>query len=103
MEEFRAMKIYWMLLFSGLCVLSPAESQQRSVPDPLVSALGAPDWSQREAAYENLKGNSDALKRADVRRELVALLGRENQIRHQTLSDSKGRVGIDDKYGEEYS
>lgn len=80
-----------------------APSPQTNSSTPQLSDFNAPDWHQRWAAYEKIKDNQEATKRPDVRGALFNLLERENQVIHQTRVNSNGKLGVSDKYGEEYT
>jgi hypothetical protein len=91
-----------ILVLSALASCSVALAQDSPLQVPL-SGLKDPNWEHRRAAYEEIKGNRAALNRPEVTRALVDLLDRENQVLHNTLVDSKGKVGVSTKYGEAYS
>jgi hypothetical protein len=86
-----------VLSFFGHC---PALlSRQSGSP---ASDLVSSDWERRADAYAGIKDNQEALRNPDVRKSLVDLLDRENQVVHQTLVESNGNTGPAVKYGEEY-
>src|SRR5215831_17269380 len=66
----------------------------------LLVQLRSPDWTVRANAYERLRADPTALARPDVRRPLLNLLERENQLVDATLRASHEEVGISSKYGE---
>lgn len=78
-------------------------SQQPSAPPFELSDFKAPDWRRRSAAYEKIKASDEALQRSDVKSALSGLLDRENQVIRMTLTNSNGKVGVSEKYGEQYS
>jgi hypothetical protein len=60
------------------------------------------DSAKRQAAYESIMSNEEALNRVEVQIALIDLLNRENQQIHNALVDSKGKQGAADRYGEGY-
>jgi len=95
-----AMKIHRIVPYCILSLCCAARSQQ--LPSS-VAELQNPDWQQRASAYGHLKGDQQLMQRSDVKAALLNLLGQENGVIHKTLADSKGKVGVSEKYGEEYS
>lgn len=69
-------------------------------PPSVLAGLHSPDWQKRADAYANLKEDRE---RPDVRAVLLVLLDRENELIRKTLVESDGKVGVSEKYGEEYS
>ena len=69
-----AQVLFFLLPRSAVC------SQEGSATAISLQALKSTDWEQRLDAYERIKGDQAALKRADVRRALLELLDRENHV-----------------------
>lgn len=63
-------------------------------------ALRAPKWTTRADAFDKLKVDAAALQRSDVRRALLDLLDREDQLIESALRESHEQVGASTKYGE---
>lgn len=88
------------LFFLGLC---PAVFSKQSISPAFQSSdFKSTDWGQRADAYAGVKDNQEALRNPEVRKALVDLLERENQVVHQTLVESNGNIGPAVKYGEDY-
>ena len=88
-----------------LCIvtLCTAAQSQEAVPSSTLAELQSPDWRERANAYAQLKGDQQNLQSPAVKAALLNLLKRENGVIHKTLADSDGKVGVSEKYGEEYS
>jgi len=87
------------------CVSTASQPPPRRGPDisTLLTTLHAADWTARHDAVEQLQNDPQALAQADVRKALVDLLDRENQVSVSTLRESAETVGVSDKFGEDYS
>jgi len=66
----------------------------------LLLQLHADEWTEREAAYERLKSDPEALRNPKVQEALLELLDRENHVAESVNRLGKGTSEV---YGEEYS
>jgi hypothetical protein len=88
------------ILLSSCVAMAWTQAEKQTIS---LAGLDSPDWTRRCEAYEAIKSNEQALKRPQVRKALMDLLDRESRLIVKTFEDSHGEVGVDGKYGEEYS
>ncbi len=69
----------------------------------LLTQMRSGQWQQRAAAVEQIIIMPEALKSDRVKKALIDLLERENQLIEDTLRESGEQEGVSVKYGEEYS
>ena len=69
----------------------------------LLAKLRSDNWQERAEAVERLDAMPDVLQSDEVKKALIDLQERENQLIEQTLRESNGRDGVSVKYGEGYS
>ena len=93
-----------VLLLSLTCIAFP---EIRTVQSPtqgiIFSQLESDDWRQRRDAYKQLLATSKAVGAGQTKAALIALLDKENRIRHRIMQESKEKISVSDKLGEDYS
>lgn len=80
-----------------------AINQQPDDYSPLLSQMRSDQWQQRANAVQQILSKPIALQSDQVKKSLIDLLERENQLIEDTLRESDGEKGVSVKYGEEYS
>lgn len=91
------------LFFVGPTPCGTPSLQISSDNSALLGDLSSPEWQKRASAYDAIKVDPKALQRPAVKSALISLLDRENQLIHKIWTESKGNVGVSEKFGEEYS
>ncbi len=84
-----------------LLVAKPLHSQS-SGRTAIIQQLRSRDWAKRAEAFETLSADSSAFATPSMAAELLHLLETEDELIASTIRESHGRVGVSDKYGEEF-
>ena len=74
--------------------------QDQSAVTQLLNELQSPDVRRRERAFNELLRTPVVLADPVVSGAIVDLLERETRLIETTLRESKGEIGVSDKYGE---
>ena len=82
---------------------SSGRVQGQSVVLQLLNELQSPDVLQRERAFNELLRTPGALADPPVSGAILDLLERETRLIEATLRESKGEVGVGERFGEYYS
>ena len=98
------MRSYLPLVTAIACavVCGPTQSSGQN-SNASLRGLESADWHQRAAAFAAIDKNPHAWQQPRLALSLLSLVEREDVLQKATLQSSNGKVGVSDRFGEEYS